>query len=230
MFRYSVPYSGQDATVKENVRRLGRPREHDEATAKVLLDAAEQLLAELGPDGVSVRAVARVAETSTRAVYSLFDSKAGLIDALATRGYTDLTQRVKGLAATDDPAADLVAVGVHAFRPFVRERPHLFRLTFERVTSQVVADPAAATAAYDSYLSLVQWIRHAQHAGVIDDRPEQEVAFAYHALCQGLAGGELSREPPPVGASFWGAVGDIEGERLWAGALTALVAGLAPRT
>jgi hypothetical protein len=94
----------------------------------------------------------------------------------------------------------------------------------------VVADPAAAAAAYDSYLSLVRWIRRAQDAGVIDDRPERVVAYCYHALCQGLAGGELSREPPSIGASFWGAIADIDGEQLWTSALTASVVGLAPRT
>jgi hypothetical protein len=42
------------------------------------------------------------------------------------------------------------------------------------------------------------------------------------------AGGGLSREPPPVGSGFWLPVHGIDGERLWRGALTALVAGLAP--
>lgn len=53
------------------------------------------------------------------------------------------------------------------------------------------------------------------------------MAFAFHA-CQGLAGGELSRQPPPIGTNFWRSLQDIDGEKLWRDALNALVAGLAP--
>lgn len=209
---------------------MGRPREHDQATAEALLDAAESLLAAGGQEAVSVRAVAQAVGTTTRAVYSLFGAKDGLLAALAERGYRTLVDRLSALEETDDPAADLVAAGLHGFRGFALERPHLFRLTFERVPVEVVASPGAARAAWDSYLALTRWIERAQDAGVIDARPVAEIAFAFHALCQGLAGGELSRLPPPVGTRFWGPVRDIDGERLWRGALEALVAGLSPVT
>ena len=92
----------------------------------------------------------------------------------------------------------------------------------------VVTNPQAAEGSLASYHALLRWIRRAQEAGAIDSRPEEEVAFAFHSCCQGLAGGELSREPPPVGSGFWRPVHGIDGEKLWRGALTALVAGLAP--
>lgn len=207
---------------------MGRPREHDETTGAALLDAAEALLADGGPDAVTVRGVARAVGVPTRAVYSLFASKEGLIQHLAAHGYQLLADRVNGLSATDDPAADLVNAGVHGFRYFALTRPHLFRLTFERVSTDVAGNPQASEAALASYHALVGWIRRAQQAGAIDDRPEEEVAFAFHSCCQGLAGGELSREPPPIGSNFWRPVHGIDGEKLWNGTLTALVAGLAP--
>lgn len=207
---------------------MGRPREHDEATGEALLDAAEALLADGGPEAVTVRAVAGAVGVPTRAVYSVFSSKEGLIHALAARGYRLLTERVSGLPATDDPAADLVNAGVNGFRHFALSRPHLFRLTFERVPTDVVADPEASDVRLASYRALLRWIRRAQHAGAIDDRPEQEVAFAFHSCCQGLAGTELARQPPPIGSNFWRPVAGIAGEKLWKDTLTALVAGLAP--
>lgn len=129
-------------------------------------------------------------DVPTRAVYSLHGSKAGLIRALAARGYRLLTDRVASLPATDDHAADLVNAGLIGFRHFALTRPHLFRLTFERVPTEVVTNPQAAEGS--------------------------------------LAGGELCREPPPVGSGFWRPVHGIDSEKLWRGALTALVAGLAP--
>ena len=63
---------------------MGRPREHDEQTRAALLAAAEQIVADGGPAALSVRAVAEAAGTTTRAVYSLFGSKDGLlVEALA---------------------------------------------------------------------------------------------------------------------------------------------------
>lgn len=207
---------------------MGRPREHDERTREALLDAAEALLAEGGPDAVSVRAVADAVGTTTRAVYSLFGAKEGLVQGLAARGYELLTGYVTALPVTDDPGADLVRAGLGGFRRFAVERPHLFRLTFERVPAGVTANPTAAAAARASYDALAQRIRRAQAARVIVSRPEVEIAFVFHALCQGLASGELAREPPPVGAGFWRHARDLDAEHLWRTGLQALVLGLAP--
>lgn len=207
---------------------MGRPREHDEATARALLEAGGRLLAVGGPDEVGVRSVAREAGVTTRAVYSLFGSKAGLLEALAARGYRLLADRVAAVPATDDPAADLVDAGVHGFRPFALESPGLFRLTFERIPAEL-ASSVVNEASRASYDALAFWIRRAQEAGVVDGRPEEEIAFAFHACCQGLATSELSREPPPVGTGFWQRVHGIDGQHLWRVSLTALVTGLAPR-
>ena len=63
---------------------MGRPREHDEHTRAALRAAAERLVAAGGSAALSVRAVAEEAGTTTRAVYSVFGSKDGLlVDALA---------------------------------------------------------------------------------------------------------------------------------------------------
>lgn len=207
---------------------MGRPREHDAAVGEALLDAAEDLLAAGGPDAVSVRAVADAVGTTTRAVYSVFGSKAGLLEAIAARGYQLLADLVSAIPETDDPGADLVAVGVAGFRRFAVERPHLFRLTFERVPAEIVATPAVEPARIAAYHALARVIRRAQEHGVVDHRPVAELAFAFHCTCQGLAGGELAREAPPVGARFWTRLEGVDAEALWRATLGALVRGLRP--
>src|SRR5262250_3269254 len=92
--------------------KVGRPREHDEPTRAALRPAAEPLVAEGGVAASSVRAVADEAGTTTRAVYSLFGSKDGLlVDALAQGAFDYLTDGIDALTRTGDPVADLVAVG-----------------------------------------------------------------------------------------------------------------------
>ena len=207
---------------------MGRPQEHDARTGEALLDAAEALLLDGGTEAVSVRTVADAVGTTTRAVYSVFGSKDGLLAALAARGYELLTAYVQELPSTDDPLFDLVEVGLQGFRRFASERPHLFRLTFERMPAGLLATPAVAAAATASYEALTTAIERAIAAGAVARRPVNEVAFAFHALCEGLASAELSMQPPPVGTRFWQPARGVDLEALWRAALTALVTGLPP--
>jgi AcrR family transcriptional regulator len=207
---------------------VGRPREHDEAVGEALLDAAEALLAQGGVDAISVRGVAVDAGTTTRAVYSRFGSKAGLVNALAERGYVLLSTYVSGLPATDDPATDLVNAGVEGFRRFAIERPHLYRLTFERMEPDFTHNPTVAVTLRASYEALATWIERAQAAGVVVDRPVPELAFAYHSMCQGLASNELLRRKPPEGVGMWPNTRNADPGDLWRHGLRALVRGMAP--
>src|SRR5687768_15269456 len=110
---------------------MGRPREHDEQTRMRLRVAAERLVADGGPDALSVRAVAEEAGTTTRAVYSLFGSKDGLVAALAQTAFEMLYDDIEALPETDDPLEDMIAVGTVAVRGLVRDHPALYRIAFQ---------------------------------------------------------------------------------------------------
>jgi AcrR family transcriptional regulator len=209
------------------VSTVGRPREHDETTGERLLDAAEALLAQGGVDAVSVRGVADAIGTSTRAVYSVFGSKEGLLHHLARRGYVLLADLVDGLELTDDPVEDLVRVGVDGFRRFAIGRPHLFRITFERVMLEVRADRDVLASGRRSYDALVRHLERAKNAGVLGDRTIEDAAFQFHSTCQGLATNELLHERPPVGSRMWGQLPAFDGASQWRAALRALVTGMA---
>src|SRR6185437_7145886 len=110
---------------------MGRPREHDERTAAALLAAAERAVEAGGPDLLSVRGVADAVGTTTRAVYSLFGSKDGLIAALGAQAFEFLRAGLVALPLTDDPAADLVETGL-VFRRLAIERPALYAIGIQR--------------------------------------------------------------------------------------------------
>src|SRR5687767_1816730 len=139
--------------------KMGRPREHDAATRAALLEATERLIARDGAAALTVRAVAREAGTTTRAVYTVFGSKDGLlVDAVARRAFEFLYRENGKLRETDDPAADLVAVGVHTYRRLVLEHPGLYRIAFQRVVPGLSAGPelvAARQRAWDQLLGKV---------------------------------------------------------------------------
>jgi AcrR family transcriptional regulator len=200
---------------------VGRPRQHDEDTRVALRDAAERLVAEGGPAAFSVRAVAREAGTTTRAVYTLFGSAdALLVDALAQAAFEFLADEIEKLDLTDDPVADLVAIGVPVFRRLVVEHPALYRIAFQRIVHSLRPGPeltAARGRAFDALLGRVERLRD---AGGLGDKQVREAAVEFNAMLEGLANAELR------GAVFRNLPEGGEQEA-WRAALTTLVRGFA---
>jgi len=171
---------------------VGRPREHTEETRAALRAAAEQLVAEGGPAALSVRAVARRAGTTTRAVYSLFDSKEGLlVDALAQGAFEFLADGIDALAETDDPAADLVEVGLSVFRALVLEHPALYRVAFQRIVPGLRAGPELTAARERAFGRLLAKVERLEQAGMLRGKTVRQAAVELNAMMEGLANAEL---------------------------------------
>src|SRR5215467_13550598 len=120
---------------------MGRPKQHDDATRDALLAAAEHLVERGGTGALSVRAVADEVGTTTRAVYSTFGSKEGLVGALAKRCFDMLRDDIDRLPRTKDPARDLVQAALTVFRPMAIEHPSLFRIAFLRAAPGIALGP-----------------------------------------------------------------------------------------
>ena len=171
---------------------MGRPRVHDEQTRAALRAAAERIVAEDGVGAFSVRAVAQEVGTTTRAVYSLFGSKEGLlVDALAQGAFEFLADAIAGLGETDDPVTDLVAVGVPAFRSLVLQHPALYRVAFQRVVPGFRAGPEVSAARQRAFDQLLARVRRLAAAGLLGQKPVQEAAVEFNAMLEGLANAEL---------------------------------------
>jgi AcrR family transcriptional regulator len=197
---------------------MGRPRLHDERTRAALLSAAERLVAAGGPDALSVRAVADAAGTTTRAVYTLFGSKAGLLAGLAQQAYELLAARVSALPETDDPVADLVDAGARGFRQFVREHPSLFRIAFQRVVPGLQAGPELVAAREAALAPLVARLWRVERAGLLGGSSVGVAAIEFNAMCEGLANAELRGATLRI-------LPEGEEERAWRDGLSTLVRG-----
>ena len=194
---------------------MGRPRIHDAKTAEALLDAAEEIAQRDGVDAVTVRHVADAVGTTTRAVYSAFGSKDGLLVGLGRRAFAILEHDLEALPETADPAADLVEAGLRVFRRFAVEHPSLYRIGIQ----QEVGDPALAAgyrdAAWQALEVLDARVERLAAAGQLTIAP-RDARRAFHAMCEGLAAMELRGFMPPG-----------EQERAWREALSAVVRGFA---
>lgn len=187
---------------------MGRPREHDAQTAAALRAAAERLVAAGGPEALTVRAVAESVGTTTRAIYSVFGSKDGLVATLAGHAFELLGTGLDELPETDDPAADLVEAGATMYRRFVREHPSLFRIAFQRIVPELTLGPELIEARARSWARLEAKVRRLQDAGLLGGLSVNEAAVAFNAMCEGLAnaelrGGTLRRLPPGQDERAW---------------------------
>jgi AcrR family transcriptional regulator len=193
---------------------VGRPKEHGEGTRKTLLEAAERLLAESGIAAVTVRSVAERAGTTTRAVYALFGSKEGLVQALAARGFDLISERLDSLPLTDDPVEDLLTAAIAGFRNFAVDHPQLFRLVFVSGLG-IQFGPETYTAQSTSLRRLGERVERLRATGLLGGHRVDDVMLMCDALCTGLANREVCGLIEPAAA-----------DRVWRDALTALVAGL----
>lgn len=189
---------------------MGRPKEHDEATRAALLAAAERLIDEEGPDAASVRAVADQVGTSTRAVYSVFGSKQGLLEALATRFFEELQAATDAIPLTDDPAADLVNGAMNAWRRTVLRHPSLYRLVFLRLVPDLELGPEFGQVAYGALGQLQALVERVAPGSDVHER-----TLAWHALTEGLASMEVRGQM----------LDTVDAKRVWRNALTALARG-----
>jgi len=196
---------------------MGRPKEHDDKTAFALIEAAERIVQAGGLSALSVRAVATEVGTTTRAVYSLYGSKEGLLVALGSRAFDILGTAIDALPTTDNPQADLVEAGLVVFRRFAVRHPSLFRIGVQHSLPEGADDLATEFrgAAASALAGLRARIKRVEDAGLLGRHSVYEATYAFHALCEGLAAVEL-RGLMPAGLE----------EGLWRDALVSLVAGL----
>lgn len=112
-------------------RRTRNPRGQGERLRVALMDAARELLAELGEqDKMSVRAVTSRAGVSANALYLHFEDKDALLSAVMIAGYTEVRETLHDAVPSNAaPLEQLRAYG-EAYIEFAARNPGLYRVLF----------------------------------------------------------------------------------------------------
>lgn len=137
---------------------------HHGALRQALLAAAEARLAQSGPDGLTLRAIARDVGASHTAPRNHFDDLTGLLSELAAVGFERFTGHLLAAAAEHEaPMARLNATG-RAYVEFAVANPGLFQLMFR--SERLDADrPALRDAMAKAYLALQEAVGAAHPSG-----------------------------------------------------------------
>ncbi|THD74343.1 MAG: TetR/AcrR family transcriptional regulator [Phenylobacterium sp.] len=112
-----------------------------------LIEAAATTVEQGGPDAVSLRALAQTLGVSTAAPYRHFADRRALLDAVAARGFEDLTAAYHRAVAEAPDAASAARGMARAYLALAFGKPGLFRLMFASDLVNDGASPALLTAA-----------------------------------------------------------------------------------
>ena len=119
-------------TAPPRQRRDLRNRRQREDARRAILDATESVLADCGPEGLSMRTVAGRCGYAAPTIYHYFGDKPGLLDALLEERLQKLVRDLRRVSLGDDLVANMRATS-RAFAHFGLKNPsHYFLLTMPR--------------------------------------------------------------------------------------------------
>ncbi|HET7017489.1 MAG TPA: TetR/AcrR family transcriptional regulator [Streptosporangiaceae bacterium] len=170
---------------------MGRPREHGTATRAALLTTATALLSSEGVDAVTVRRVAAETGTTTRAVYSLFGDKDGLLRALFGEIAETMRRYHLAVPEREDPVAELAELA-SAYRAAAREHPDLYPLYIGRAAYSLRPTAADIAHSFTSFERVEDAVRRAVKSGRFPGRAPEAIVVQLWSLVHGLASIELS--------------------------------------
>lgn len=163
---------------------------------RALLGATEAILAEVGPEGFTLREAARRVGVDHRAAYRHFEDKEALLAAVAEEGYRELveaTERELAMIAPGDVLERLRAIG-RAYTSFAAEHPGRYRVMTGPRLNESGRFPSLEAPIAAALAIVVREIDAGARAGVIDATLDTtEVALALWATMHGLASLVLSR-------------------------------------
>lgn len=163
----------------------GRKAYHHGDLRRALLTAGRELVGELGPAKVTLRAVAGRAQVSPAAPYRHFASKEALLAAVAAQGFDELADAMAAHDTGDEEVA-LRATGF-AYLDFAVRQPELYRFMF----GPAVPDRSrhAELAAAESRLPeiLITALLAARHAGGMAPLEPDDVMLTMRCVMHGLA-------------------------------------------
>jgi AcrR family transcriptional regulator len=123
--------------------RSPNPRGQGERLRAALLDAARNLLLELGDQSkLSVRAVTARAGVTPNALYLHFADREALLSAVMTAGYTEFRAVLRAAIPPAAEPVDQLRAYARAYLEFADQRPGLYRVLFMTTIREGVPVPA----------------------------------------------------------------------------------------
>lgn len=148
-----------------------------------ILEAASQLLLSQGVSGMSVRAIAKLAGLSTIGIYSHFQGKQGILDALYIEGFSYIQEAMKSVIDIEDPKLAILS-GVRKYLEVAHEQEATYRLIFGEADNNYTPGDDASEAGINAFASLITLCSKALPE-TANATEQQEAALRIWALVHG---------------------------------------------
>jgi AcrR family transcriptional regulator len=150
------------------------------------LQAAIELIADVGPAGFTLREVARRAGVSHNAPYRHFPDREDLLAAVAAQGFRELNQAMLDAAKHQEGTLDRLKHAGLAYVEFALRRPEHFAVMFDAPVSKRKA-PDSAEAAEQAFGTLVELVEGCQDEGRLPTGDLRRLALLHWSMVHGVA-------------------------------------------
>ena len=166
-----------------------RTRRHN-TTRQEILDAAWAQAEESGVAGISLRELAAAVGMRAPSLYTYFESKDAIYDAMFTEAYEALSRFSDEITASvgDADRVDALGIAVDRFIQFCQESPARYQLMFTRVVPGWEPSPDAYAVSVRSYEEMAVALAG---LGIVG----QEALDLYTAVSAGLAAQQMANDP-----------------------------------
>jgi AcrR family transcriptional regulator len=160
-----------------------------------LLQAAIELIAEVGPAAFTLREVGRRAGVSHNAPYRHFADREDLLAAVAAQGFRELTQAMLDAARKQARALDQLKHAGLAYVQFALRRPEHFTVMFDAPVSKR-EDARAAEAAEHCFGTLLSLVKSGQMERRLPAGDTLQLACLAWTMVHGIAKLATARRLP----------------------------------
>ncbi len=173
--------------------KLSPRQRRREKTKQAILETAHELISEKGPDGVSIREIARRIDYSPASLYEYFNSKDDILTAVCTEGMKQLSAAFREVPASLSPARRLIEYGL-IYADFARRQPEQFLMIFNTLPSARTSldQPVEPDMPYQILLETVQAALEAGEFQTTGECADEGIAFSLWAFMHGRAMLELT--------------------------------------
>lgn len=168
-------------------------------TSEKIYSAARRLLEKEGSEAVTMRRVAEAVGITPMAVYRHYPNRAGLLNALADDGFTELANRLSRARLSGNTEKRLEKL-MYIFVDHALENPRLFELMFLKPREGARQFPRDFKAGRSPTATpTAQVLKEGMESGDLRKDDEWEIVFEMGALLQGLIllylGGRVAMSP-----------------------------------
>lgn len=165
-------------------------------TRRAILDQASQLLAESGPEALTMRKLSQRIGASTIVLYTHFRDKQAIFDELYLEGFARLRADLARVPQSD-PLQYVMDLG-RAYRRSAIDNPTYYQIMFSRCVPGFDPAPHGREASKQSFLILAGAVQRCMDAGVAPKGDAAQVAHTLWGTLHGLISLELFGYMPPA--------------------------------